>query len=156
MGDGGFCHYCRRAACICCGVEELCRKIDGYRHLKPNWDGEDGDEIDERCIAQAKKFIHDVAMVTAKKGCSWREPMVAPFADGGVDAWWDLFPLPEEDDDNPWCGIYFCPQVYPNVEVVDSDDTCRPSLIVLSEDEAFAKVIETLKAMDTYVHGRQV
>ena len=128
-------------------VEELCRKISGYRHLKPNWDGEGGETIDERCIVQAKQFVHDIAMATAKKGSSWYPPSVAPFGDGGVDVWWEM---EDQDPKSPCCGTYFCPQQYPNIEVVGSDDTEYPTLTVLTSDDAWEAVHTTLKRMDTY------
>jgi hypothetical protein len=68
-------------------MAELRRKILGFAQLRPNWDGEDGEELSPETIATALKIVEHIAIVLGRKN-TCAAPSVRPFPDGSVFFKW--------------------------------------------------------------------
>jgi hypothetical protein len=64
-------------------------KIEAYRRLGANWDGEDALPVSAEAALRSKALLRLIAEAADVRGIQWRSPSIAPNPDGGLELSWE-------------------------------------------------------------------
>jgi hypothetical protein len=70
-------------------LREVAAQIDEYRHLGPNWDGEDALAIGANVATRTKNLLRLIAAKARLLDLPWQNPSVVPNPDGGLELTWE-------------------------------------------------------------------